>query len=487
MEWLGWLNRIVLVFDYFILFFYVVKELYILTIALISWRELRSDEYFQSHGRLHELASSDSTPPVSIIMPAYNEEAGIAEAVRSMAMTRYPRFEIVVVNDGSKDRTVEVLLERFDLIPVNEPYRQVLDTKAVRTIYRSRSPIPLVVVDKENGGKGDALNTGINVARYPYVLLTDGDTVVEEDALLRMARYIVADRSRTVAVGGNVRPINGSVLRAGKVTQIGLPRSLIERVQIVEYVRSFLGARPGWSRLNGLLIVSGAFGLFRRQALVEVGGMRHGHLGEDMEMTLRLHRHFRRRRMPYRISYAADAVAWTEVPRKAEILRRQRIRWHRGLLQVIWQYRGMIANPRYGMVGLGAWPTWLAFEFLAPILEFLGWFVIPASVVFGILAWPDAAYLIGFSIALGAGNSVLAFYLDDRFGFYAKAGDSLRLLLVSWAESFGLRQRTVWWRIRAMMWNPRKKVWGAMPRAGLGNLSGQRVSSPPGGGLRGGG
>jgi cellulose synthase/poly-beta-1,6-N-acetylglucosamine synthase-like glycosyltransferase len=462
----------IVAFNLAILGYLIAKELFVLGMGVLSWWELRDDEFQRSAAAMRALAGSDTTPPISVVMPAYNEEAGIAEAVRSMTMLDYPRFEVIVVNDGSTDGTVARMVEQFDMVPIDAPYRRAIDTQTVRSIYRSRRPLPVVLLDKENGGKADAVNAGVNAARYPYVLVTDGDTVVEKDALLRLSRYVVRDRSRVVAVGGNVRPVNGCRLRAGEVIQVGLPKGFVERVQVVEYLRSFLGSRPGFSRINGLLIVSGAFGLFRRQAVVEVGGFRRDHLGEDMEIVVRMHRHFRRMREGYRIAFAADAVAWTEVPQAAKDLRRQRIRWHRGLLQTLWQYRGMVANPRYGVVGMVSWPAFVAFEVLAPVVEVLGWIAVPLAVSYGFLALDVALVLAGIAIVVGVGNSLLGLYLDDRMGYYGSAAAAARLLGVAWLENFGFRQRTVWWRVRAMFWNPREHRWGHLPRRGVANLAG---------------
>jgi cellulose synthase/poly-beta-1,6-N-acetylglucosamine synthase-like glycosyltransferase len=223
--------------------------------------------------------------------------------------------------------------------------------------------------------------------------------------------------------------------------------------------------------VNALPIISGAFGVFQKEAVIEVGGYRRGHLGEDMELTMRLHRHFRRRRRRYRIVYAPDAVAWTEVPVTKDVLRKQRIRWHRGLMQVMWEYKGMLFDPRYGTIGLVSWPSFIAFEFFAPIIEFVGWFAIPASLAAGILNLEIAVPLILIALALGAVNSLVGLILDERFGYYNRAGEAWRLLIYSLGEQLGLRQRTVWWRIRAMLWNPRQKDWGDMERTGVANLS----------------
>ena len=464
------------IFNIIVILYYIAMELQLISLALLSYRVLRVEQFTSRFGRIHDMLASDTTPPVSVIIPAYNEAAGIVESVRSIVMLKYAKKEIIVVNDGSTDDTLQRLVDEFRMESIDLPYRHFLETKRIRRIYRSTLPLPIVVIDKENGGKGDAINAGINVARYPYVMGTDADIVLDEECLLRASRHFVEDRARTIAVGGNVRPINGCEVRRGRVTGVGLPRRSIEMAQVVEYIRSFLGARPAWSSLRSLLIVSGAFGIFKKDAVIEVGGYRQNHLGEDMELTMRLHRHFRKNRVPYRIVYAPDAVAWTEVPTSREVLRKQRIRWHRGMMQVMWEYKTMFLNPRYGVVGLVGWPSFVAFEFVAPLMEAIGWIVIPSSLALGALRYGIAIPLMLVALTIGAANSIVGLILDERFGYYEGPGASWRLLSYSLLEQLGPRQRTVWWRVRAMFWNPRHKTWGDMKRAGVGNLSGRRSS-----------
>jgi cellulose synthase/poly-beta-1,6-N-acetylglucosamine synthase-like glycosyltransferase len=462
------------IFNLVVILYYIAMELQLVFLALVSYRVLRVEQFTSRFGRIQDMLSSDTTPPVSVIIPAYNEGAGIVESVRSIVMLKYAKKEVIVVNDGSSDDTLQRLIGEFRMEPIDLPYRSFLETRPIRGIYRSTLPLPVIVIDKENGGKGDAINAGINVSRYPYVMGTDADIVLDEECLLRASRHFVEDRARTIAVGGNIRPINGCEVRRGRVTGVALPKRPLEMAQVIEYIRSFLGARPAWSSMGSLLIVSGAFGVFNKDAVIEVGGYRRDHLGEDMELTMRLHRHFRKKRVPYRIVYAPDAVAWTEVPTDSHILRNQRIRWHRGLMQVMWQYKAMFMNPRYGVVGLVGWPSFVAFEFGAPLMESIGWIVIPSSLAVGALRYDIAIPLMLVALAIGAANSLVGLILDERFGYYEGPGATWRLLSYSVLEQLGPRQRTVWWRVRAMFWNPKRKTWGDMKRTGVGNLSGQR-------------
>ncbi len=453
-----------------VLLYVIAIEVQLLAVGLLSLRQLRHDRYLARYGGLDEMLYSDTTPPVSIIVPAYNEEAGIVEAVRSMTMLRYPRFEVVVVNDGSKDDTLGVLVDAFRLIEVTVPYRRDLETEPIRGIYRSTLPLPVTVVDKHNGGKTDALNAGVNVARYPYVMLTDADVVLDGESLLRAMRHVVEDRERTVAVGGNIRPINGCVVNRGRVVETHLPKRALERVQVLEYIRSFIAARPGWSRLGALVLVSGAFGIYRRDALAEVGGFRKGHLGEDLDLTMRLHRLMREKRRPYRIVFAADAIAWTEVPTTRKVLRTQRIRWHKGLRMVVRDFRDVLFNPRYGTLGMLGWPAYVAFEFVAPLVEFVGWLVIPVAWLTGYLDLSVAVPLAVAAFFLGAINSLIALFFDEAYGYFTSPLEAVRLLWLTYLENLGLRQQTVVWRVLAML-GPTASSWGDMQRRGVNNLA----------------
>lgn len=419
------------------------------------------------------MLSSRTTPPVSIIIAAYNEEAGIVDAVRSMSIVRYPRFEIVVVNDGSKDDTLSALLETFELEKVRIPYRPDLDSAPIRAIYRGRSGVDITVLDKENAGRADALNAGINAARHPYVFCTDADVVLDPDCLVNSMQRVVEDRERTVGVGGNVRPLNGSRVQLGHLIEASVPRTVIPRMQTLEYIRNFLASRPGWSWMNAVPIVSGAFGIWKKSVIVEIGGLTEGHLGEDMDLTMRVHRHHLERGIPYRIVYEPSAVIWTEVPETVRVLRRQRIRWHRGLMRVVRDFRGMTFNPRYRQMGMIAWPGFVLFEYLAPIIEFTGWFVVPTAWMLGALNTTTLIWLLLIALGMGLLNSLIALLLDESFGYFNSAIDTSRLIAVAVIENFGLRQLTVLWRMRALLGGKGTRVWGNMERRGVTNLAKQ--------------
>ncbi len=453
-----------------ILGFFIALEIQTALLLILSSRALIRDARTAKYGRVEDMLRSPSTPPVSLIVPAYNEAAGIVESVRSRTILSYPRYELVVVNDGSTDDTLDRLIEAFNLRRVDLPIRPELEHANIRGIYKSGLAIPLTVVDKENGGKGDALNAGINASAFPYVVVTDADMIFEEDSLIRIMRPFVQDRGHTVAVGGNIRPLNGCQVSMGRVTKSALPKSVIELTQVVEYQRSFLGSRPGWSFLNGLLLVSGAFGAFKKEAVIQAGGFPQHHLGEDLDLTMRLHRTQREAGNEYRIVYAPNAVVWTEVPAKAPPLRKQRIRWHRGLRQVVQDHRKMLFNPRYGFIGTVAWPAFFLFEFIAPILEFAGWIIMPITLIRSDIEPALVIGLLLIALLIAILNSLASLYLDERYGHFNSPIDAARLLLTAVMENFGPRQRTVWWRIRSLFWRRGEIEWGDMERAGVGNI-----------------
>jgi cellulose synthase/poly-beta-1,6-N-acetylglucosamine synthase-like glycosyltransferase len=467
------MKTFVMVVSITVLIYFAAMQLYLLLLAVLSALALRRERMFERFGRVEDMLGSDITPPVSLLIPAYNEAAGIVESIRSMAMVTYPKLEIVVVNDGSSDDTLQRTIDHFGMAPIPLPFRANIKTAQVRGVYHANHPVSITLVDKVNGGRADAVNAGINVARYPYVMLTDADVIIDGMALVKAMRYFAEDRVRTVGVGGNVRPLNGCTIKHGHIVKAQLPTSWLERLQVLEYVRSFIAARPAWSALNSLPLLSGAFGIYLRQALVDVGGLTSGHMGEDLDLTMRIHRHYRRLKRPYRMVYAPSAVAWTEVPSNRQVLRRQRIRWHRGLMTAVGDFRSSLFNPRHGPIGLFAWPAMFLFEFIAPIVEFLGWIVVPIALFTGGIALMPTILLILIALLVGAFTSLVALFLDEGYGYFNEPLEALALLALVLMENLGLRQQTVWWRIRAMLGGSDTRLWGDMQRRGVTNLGGK--------------
>jgi cellulose synthase/poly-beta-1,6-N-acetylglucosamine synthase-like glycosyltransferase len=462
----------VLLFNDVVLVYFLAISFHYLALMVIGfWETLRvvHDVQWQDRRRLMQ---SPFTPPISIIATAYNEQANIVESVRSLLTLHYPRFEVIVVNDGSTDRTLEILTESFALRPVPRAFEYLVPCRPIRGAYESTEFPNLVVVDKENGGcKADATNGGLNFAMYPLVCVLDADSVLDDDALLRTVHPFVQDPGRTVGTGGSVRIVNGCEVRAGRVTRVRLPWRIIPLLQVVEYLRGFLFARMGWSRLNALPIISGAFGVFDKRLILRAGGYAKDSLGEDFEMVVRLHRYIGDHRLPYRLRFVPDPVCWTEVPETLRVLRRQRSRWHRGLLDTLLRHRVMLGRPRYGNVGLLALPAFVLFELFGPVVELLGYLVLPIAYLVGVLNTPYMLAFMALAFLLSMLLSIFAVLLDDiAFRRHARARDLALLILAGVLENLGYRQLTVWWRVCAFWEYARgQKGWGQMERRGLSN------------------
>ena len=460
-------------------YFFTLNTLY-LVFAIVAFVELRRHRRRWTARDLDVVIRSPATPAISLIVPAHNEEATIGESVRALLLLNYPEYEVVVVNDGSSDRTLAAAITAFDLVKADVPHQRHLATQPVRGIYRSLTHRELIVIDKENGGKADAINAGINAARHGLVCVIDADSLLEEHALSRAVLPFLEDPT-TVAAGGIIRIANGCVVEDGRVVEVRLPSSPLACFQVAEYLRAFLAGRVTQSLMNGLLIISGAFGLFKRDALITVGGFRTDTVGEDMEVIVRLHRHFRERREKYRIVFRADPVCWTEVPERMQVLARQRNRWQRGTLQTLGHHHEMLLNPRYGVVGMVAVPYYLIFEALAPAIELAGLCVAAAALALGWFDWTFAELYFLVAVLYGAFISVVAVILEEvSFRRYPRVTDLLRLTLYGLLENFGYRQLTLWWRLRGSIDFLRGRAdWGAMARRGFSSAPGATPVAGP--------
>jgi cellulose synthase/poly-beta-1,6-N-acetylglucosamine synthase-like glycosyltransferase len=461
------LSDLILAINYAVLGYFLLLNGVYLVLYAISFAEISDYARREVFGGLSELFTSNYAPPASVVVPAHNEEATIAASVRSFLALHYPMHEVVVVNDGSSDGTLDVLLREFDLWESDQPIRKQLETAEILGVYASHSE-RLVVVDKLNGGKADALNAGICAARYPFVCCIDADIILEEDALLRVARPMV-ESSEVAAVGGIVRVANGCEVVKGRVVEVRTPKKAIANFQIVEYLRAFLAARTAWSVLNCLLIISGAFGMFRRQDLIASGGYARDTVGEDMELVTRMHRTLKEAGREYKIDFVPDPVAWTEVPETLRVLRRQRDRWHRGLIDTLLRHRKMLLNPRYGTAGLIAMPYFFLFEFLGPVVEFLGYIAFAVGLLLGILNLEFAVVFFLAAVGLGTLLSIAAVFLEElRQRRYPRWSDLLKLTAYGILENFGYRQMNAVWRVVAIVSFLRKNTdWGTMERKGF--------------------
>jgi cellulose synthase/poly-beta-1,6-N-acetylglucosamine synthase-like glycosyltransferase len=463
-----WISQALMVFDLGVLGYFLAINTVYLAFSVVAFFALVQHRLRWTSRALDVVMRSPATPAISVIAPAYNEEAPIEQSLRSLLLLNYPKFEVVVVNDGSKDKTVEQMIGAFGLMQAPVSYRQPLETQPVKALYRSLDNPDLVVIDKANGGKADAINAGINAARHPLVCVIDADSILEPEALMRAALPFV-ESPHTLATGGIIRIVNDCRVESGRVTQIGMPRSWLARFQVVEYLRAFLSGRVAMSAANALLIISGAFGLFRRDAVLEVGGFRHDTIGEDMEIVARLHRRWRDDGKPYRIVFQPDPVCWTEVPESRTILGNQRNRWQRGTCQVLSYHLPMLLNPKYGSVGLFAMPYFLVFEAAGPIIEAAGYLVTAIAVPLGLINVVFAELLFLAAVVFGALISLTAVLLEEMsFRRYPKVRHLVLLAAIGVIENFGYRQLNTWWRLKGVIDFLRKKQgWGAMTRKGF--------------------
>ncbi|WP_232234686.1 glycosyltransferase family 2 protein [Actinoplanes sp. N902-109] len=457
----------ILIFGYFL----ALNSSYLVLILLAGLE-------FAKHLRRLPFAGADDmfrsplTLPVSVIVPAYNEGPGIVAAVQAMTALRYPRYEIVVVDDGSADDTFEQLRTRFDLVevprvvPADVPYRaEVLGVFVARA-----NPQTLTVVRKRNGGKADALNVGINLARHPLICMVDADSVLDPDALLSVAKPFGDDPLRVAACGGVVRIANGCKVVGGRVVDVRMPRPWLLRVQVVEYLRAFLMGRTGWSRLGGLVVISGAFGVFRRDLVVRIGGMDSDTIGEDAELVVRLHHHLRRTGEDYRVIFVAEPVSWSEAPATLRVLGRQRRRWHRGIAEILGKHRGMILNPRYGRIGLVALPYYVLFELLAPFVELSALVLLPLGLWTHAINYVFALEFVLVAYGYGLLVSLAALFIEEiSFHRYPRWSDLARGVVAAFLENFGYRQILALWQVRGALGalHGRRAEWGVMHRSGF--------------------
>jgi cellulose synthase/poly-beta-1,6-N-acetylglucosamine synthase-like glycosyltransferase len=459
---------ILMSFNYIVLIYYLAICTIYLSLNIVSFKKISKYTkkiFFVDNTRIFRLKNYK---PISLIVPAYNEESGVVENVKSLLQLEYPEFQLLVVNDGSKDKTLEKLVEYFDIKKVTYyPFSKIY-SEPIRAVYMSPQYPSLVVIDKENGGKADAINAGINIARNPLVVVIDADSVLERDCLMKIVRPFMEDE-KVVAVGGSIRIANGCKIAHGNVLEVGLSKSWLARFQVVEYLRAFLFGRTGFDVIKSILIISGAFSCFSREALVKIGGFLKGSIGEDMEIIVRMHKIFRKEDPNTRITFIPDPVCWTEAPESLKVLKSQRIRWQKGTIDSITLHRNLFLNMEYGLLGLIGFPYFVFFEIIGPLIEVFGYLVFVISIFFNLVSTPFAAAFLCAAILYGIVLSVLSIILEElSFRKYPRISDLLTLFVAAFLENFGYRQLTSWWRFRAS-WDymTGKRSWGKMEKKGF--------------------
>ena len=441
--------------------------------ALFSLIEIR--DYKRRNNFVDETAMLQSLnlPAISILAPAYNEGLNIVENVRSLLTINYPSVEIVIINDGSKDDSLNKLIEEYELEKRDVLYHSFIPTKTIRGIYKSRNKAfkSLTVVDKENGGKADALNTGINICENSIICCIDVDCILEHDAMLKLIKPFLNNEKKVIASGGVIRVANSCVIEDGRIIEVRLPKKFIARVQVLEYFRAFLMGRMAWSRVDGLLLISGAFGMFDKPTVIEAGGYNTNTVGEDMELLVRMRRMMREKNVQYSVGFVPDPLCWTEVPQSWKVLQSQRNRWTRGTAETLYIHKKMLFNPKYKILGMLSTPFWFFFEWLAPLIEFLGILFFLFLLLFNQINWIIfltfflAVYTFAFLFSVTA-----LFFEEYSFQQYTKPKYIFRLLGTALLEPLLYHPVIMW---SAVMGNfdlmRGKKKWGVMTRAGLTN------------------
>ena len=459
LEPLGW---------FFVVYFLFVNLTY-LTLVIISLFYIRRQQRFNKVFNLTGLFQSELYAPVSIIAPAYNEELNIVNSVEALLQLQYPDYEVIVVNDGSSDPTLQKLIQHFELYSVPVPKKLELNHKPIKSVFKSYRYPNLKVVDKVNGRKADALNTGINISSNDLICSIDADSLLDPDVLKKLLKAFVEDED-VIAAGGIVRIANGCKVEDYLVKDVAVPKSYLGRIQSVEYLRSFLFGRIGWDYLQSLLIISGAFGVFDRKAVLEVGGYLHDTVGEDMELVVRMHRHFREKKKRYSIRFLPEPVCWTEVPEDWITLGKQRNRWQRGLADTLWRHRKMFLNPEYGRLGFLVMPYFVIVELFGPVIEYIGFMYFFLVILLGTMNSTFTLLFMITAILLGIILSISAVICEEfTYRRYPKLKDVLIITCYAFIENLGFRQIHTWWRFTGL-WDFLKgnKEWGGMVRKGLG-------------------
>jgi cellulose synthase/poly-beta-1,6-N-acetylglucosamine synthase-like glycosyltransferase len=467
----AWLVSSVDTISFVILMYFTALQLVLFTLLVLSFFDMRRRLAQNFYADYEAVAKSHFTFPISVLMPAHNEATNIVEATHSVLSLDYPQHEVIVLNDGSTDRTMEELIREFGLERRDAVFRRSLPFRGeIRGIYRSATYPNLTVVDKEHSGKSDALNCGINVSRYPLFCSIDADSIFQENALLRVVRPFLEDPDRVIAVGGQVRVANGCRIERGRIVEPRLPQSILAAFQVVEYLRAFVASRLGLSAMNNLLLLSGVFSLFRKDVVIEVGGYHSDVVTEDMELVVRLHRHMRESRRPYAVVFLPDPICWTEVPDRIGMLARQRNRWHRGLIQSLWRHRSIFWNRNSGSLRWVGMPYYVFFEFLGPIVELVGYILIPLAYFLGFLSPLWFWAFLFLSVTSGAFLSVSAVLLEElSFGLYRSWGDFALMVAIGIIENFSYRILTLFFRLGAVLdMILGRGGWGRQERSGFG-------------------
>lgn len=444
------------IFIYAIIFF--ISTVY----SIIELYEFNLKKRFKNTINIYD---KKSYTPASILVPAYNEEKTILKCIDSLLSLDYPEYEIVVINDGSKDKTLDVLVNRFNLKKVERPIRRLIRCKETIDVYEGFEKVNITLINKENGGKADALNMGINASKYPLFLTLDADSILQKDSLINIVIPFM-ENENTIAVGGNVKISNKVLLESGVVKKNSLPKKWLVIFQIIEYYRVFLTTRVWFNKFNGNLIISGAFGLFKKKAVINVGGYNSNSIGEDMELVMKLHSFNKKNENKYSIQYTPNAICWSQAPEKIRDLKSQRKRWHMGLMQSLFEHKYIFLNLKYGVVGVFSFLYYLVYEMLSCLIEICGAIFVTISYFTGFINLKFFITFMCIYMLYSTLISISSIFLEEYFfDTNLRVKDKLKLMLFSFLEAFGYRQICSLFRIVAIFtYRKKKNQWGEIER-----------------------
>ena len=442
----------------------------LLVLSILAIKEyLRRNSYID-----HKLLlTSPFSPGISVVAPAFNEVQTIVSNVHSLLSLDYPNFEVIIVNDGSTDDTLQQLIHEYDLVVVAFAYNEQIVTQPVKQIYKSENPVysRLMVVDKFNGGsKADASNAGINAATYPIFVCTDVDCILQRDTLLKMVKPFVEEKVKVIATGAVIRIVNSCEVEGGVLIKVNVPNQFLPLFQELEYIRAFLMGRMAWSKINALMLVSGGLGMFDKKTAIDAGGYDHKSFGEDMELITRMRGYMENQDVPYSVRYIPESLCWTEVPAKLKTFARQRTRWTKGLAQNLWIHKKMIFNPRFGKLGLLALPYWLIFEWLAPLVEFAGILYYIYLVLFRAINWEYAIIMLVFVYTFSVAITITSVLWDEiTRKQYSSKSQVMKLCTAAFLEPFVYHPLVLFFALRGnfFFFSKRKLEWGDMIRQGF--------------------
>ena len=455
----------------FIFFFTIILLVLYVGLGLFSSLALRRYTRKNSFVNYDDVAISPLSPPVTIISPALNEEKSIINTAKTLLGLHYANYEVIIVNDGSTDKTFELLKDEFKLKKTNYFFDYQIPCERIKGIWRSSDPQykRLVVLDKNNGGsKADAINAALNVTRNDLIVTIDADSIIEPDSISKLVKPFLEEKSKKViGTGGAIRILNSCKVENGRITEVNLPKKLLAKIQVLEYTRAFLLGRMAWSHLDGLMLISGAMGMFDKKTMIKCGGYDTTGIGEDMEVVLKMRKYMANKKKKYIVTYIPDPLCWTEVPEDLKSLQTQRSRWTMGLIDSLEKYRGMFLNPKYGKLGMLGYPFWFIFEWLAPVMASLGILYTIFLIIIGSINWPFflllTAFIYSFSVFLSAWTVL---FEEITFHKYRRKRDVVKLLAVSFIEPF-LYPMHAYFAIRGnIKYLFNRDGWGTVKRTG---------------------